>query len=85
VTKFLRIPGICERRGKGRSSIYQEASDGLLPRFVNIGGAAVGLPEHEVDAVNDAYIAGATEEQIRRLVVRLEQKRSERMPAEVAA
>jgi len=37
----------------------------LIPPPVSIGPRASGLPEHEIDVINAARIAGKSEEEIR--------------------
>jgi prophage regulatory protein len=69
--KFLRIDGVIELRGKGRSSNYSDVQAGLLTTPVKIGLRAVAWPEHEVLAINAARAAGKSDDEIRMLVTRL--------------
>ena len=75
VTTILRLPAVLRQRGKSRSSHYLDIQQGLFTRPVPIGARAVGWPEHEVDVLNAARIAGKTEAQIRTLVAQLEAAR----------
>jgi len=61
--------------GRSKSSHYLDIKNGLFTRAVAIGGRAVGWPEHEVDAINRARIAGKSEAEIRELVTQLEADR----------
>jgi prophage regulatory protein len=71
-----RIPEIKRWMGKGRSSIYQDTKDGLLPPFVKLGPRAVGLPQNELEAINAARVAGKTPAEIKALVRRLVSERA---------
>lgn len=75
--KFLRLPAVLSYLGFGRSSLYSRISDGLFPHPINLGGRAVAWPEYEVAAINDARVAGKSNEEIYRLVQELEAARKE--------
>jgi prophage regulatory protein len=72
---FLRRPTVEARTGRKRSALYQAISDGTFPKPVQIGARAVAWPEHEVQAVQAARLAGADDEAIRALVTELHQAR----------
>jgi prophage regulatory protein len=72
---ILRIPIILRKRGRSRSAHYLDIQQGLFTSPVSIGARAVGWPEHEVDAINRARIAGYTDAEIRELVTQLEAAR----------
>jgi prophage regulatory protein len=72
---ILRLPAVLRERGRSRSTHYLDIQQGLFTRPVSIGARAVGWPEHEVAALNDARIAGKSDDEIRSLVVRLEAAR----------
>jgi prophage regulatory protein len=59
------------RMGRKRSTLYVDIRDGLLTPQVAIGSRAVGWPDYEIDALIEARIAGATEDEIRELVKKL--------------
>ena len=61
---------------KSTASIYNRIRDGLWTKPVPIGPRSVGWPSDEVEAINNYRIAGASDEQIRELVVRLHAKRA---------
>ncbi len=73
--RMLRPKKIWERLGKSRSSGYVDISNGLMVSLVSIGPRAKAAPEHEVDAINAARIAGKSDDEIRALVKRLEAAR----------
>lgn len=72
---ILRLPAVLKARGRSRSTHYCDIQQGLFPRPVSLGARAVGWPEHEVEAMNHARIAGKGEAEIRALVDRLEAAR----------
>jgi len=75
--KFIRRPEVRIRTGKPDSTIYEHVKQGLLTPPVNLGGNTSGWPEHEIESINGARLSGATDADIRALVVRLiEQRRS---------
>lgn len=47
--KLLRIPGLTEKTGLGKSTIYQMVKDGRFPKQIKIGLRASGWLESEVD------------------------------------
>ena len=61
---------------RSTASIYNNINAGLWTKPVRIGQRSVGWPSDEVEAINKARIAGATEEQLRDLVTRLHAKRA---------
>ena len=72
---ILRLPAVLRERGRSRSTHYLDIQQGLFTRPVSIGARAVGWPEHEVATLNDARIAGKSDDEIRALVTRLEAAR----------
>jgi prophage regulatory protein len=72
---ILRLPAVLDKRGRSRSAHYLDIQEGLFTPPVSIGSRAVGWPEHEVDAINAARIAGKTDSEIQKLVTKLEAAR----------
>lgn len=72
---ILRLPDVKAETGLSRSTIYLRISQRLWTAPVNLGGRAVGWPEREVLVLNGARIAGKSNEEIRRLVAKLESVR----------
>ncbi len=75
VTTILRLPTVLRERGRSRSSHYQDIQQGLFTRQVSIGLRAVGWPSGDVVAINAARIAGKSDDEIRKLVLKLEAAR----------
>lgn len=60
-----------------RSTIYLRVAQGLFTKPVKLGARAVGWPAREVAAINAARIAGQSDDNIRKLVQRLQAARGE--------
>jgi prophage regulatory protein len=75
VINFLRLSKTLSKNGKSKSAHYLEIQEGLCTKGVLIGARSVAWPEHEIDALNAARIAGMAEDEIRVLVCELEAKR----------
>lgn len=74
--KLLRGRDVAAKLGyRSLTSIYAAVNDGTLPRPVRIGPRATAWPEHEVDQVIGARIAGLPDAQIAELVAKLHQGR----------
>ncbi len=75
--QLLRLPAVLEARGGiGKSKHYQDIEDGLMTHGVPIGAHAVGWPLRDIVLINAARITGCTDDQVRDLVRRLEDKRA---------
>ena len=68
---LLRTAEVCRRRARSRSSHYNDIADGLFVPPIPIGDRAVATPEHEVDTLISAQIAGKSKEELRALVKEL--------------
>lgn len=77
--EFMRLPAVLERRAKSRSVFYRDLENGLCTPPVKIGRTAV-WPRHEIKALMAAEMNGATQEQMKRLVVDLLAQRKALMP-----
>lgn len=75
VTKISRLPTVLSERGRSRSAHYDDIKKGLFTRQVLIGLRAVGWPSGDAPAINAARIAGKTDDEIRKLVLKLEAAR----------
>ncbi len=82
---FLRLPALCSRTGKPRTTVYREIQDGLLPPGVRIGERAVAWPDDEVDAINLARLRGKSNDEIKQLVAELVAARTENQLSSAAA
>jgi len=80
--EVLDDSALCRRKqveattGFPRSTLYDRIAKRLFTRPVSLGGRAKGWPRREVKALNDALIAGKSDEEIRKLVERLEAART---------
>jgi prophage regulatory protein len=75
VYTLIRIPAIKKYRGESAATIYRSINRGLFTRPVKIGGDRSAWPLSEVEAINRARIAGMSEDEIRKLVKKLETER----------
>jgi prophage regulatory protein len=75
INPLLRRPIIEQSTGDSRSTIYRKIKKGLFTKPVNIGGDRVAWPANEVQAINQARIAGKSDNEIKQLVVELESAR----------
>ena len=74
--RLLRIDETLRKRGSTKSPHYSDIANGLFTEGVKTGGRrAVGWPEHEVDALITARVAGKTDDEIRALVAKLHSAR----------
>ena len=75
---ILRMPAVKAETGhRSHASIYNAIKAGLFTTGVAIGQRSKGWPSYEVQAINEARIAGRSEAEIRELVSRLHAKRAE--------
>ncbi len=79
--RILRPTETLNRTGDTRSPHYDKVAKGLFTKPIKIGGVrAAGWPEHEVEALIAARVAGASVDQIKRLVEKLHEQRTAGMP-----
>ncbi|MBK8161808.1 MAG: AlpA family phage regulatory protein [Gammaproteobacteria bacterium] len=69
--RILREPATCNKVGRARSTVRKDIQKGVFPPPISLGPRCSGWPEHEVDAVLEARIAGKSEEEVHALVRRL--------------
>ncbi len=74
--RILRPKAVLQRTGDSRSPLYDKAARGLFTKPIKLGMRASGWPEHEVNAIVAARIAGESDDAIRALVKRLHAMRS---------
>lgn len=73
---ICRLPSVLAARGnRSRTCHYDDIKKGLWTRPVKCAARACGWPQHEVEALNAARIAGKIDEEIRELVAKLEAER----------
>ena len=73
---LLRIADVTERIGRRKSTVYLNVRRGLMTPPVKLGARISGWPSSEVDELIRAEIAGATPDELRKLVSRLVAERS---------
>ena len=73
---ILRMPSVKAETGHAsHASIYGAVHEGTFTVPVPIGQRAVGWPDHEVRAINQARIRGDSDDQVRALVNKLHNAR----------
>jgi len=75
ILRFLRKPAVLERRGVSNSTHYDDIKQGMFTKQVALGPNSSGWPEHEVDLLNAARMAGKSDDEIRALVEELHAQR----------
>ena len=73
---LLRRPEVEACTGLRRAAIYMRIADGLLSGPIKIGVRVSGWPAREITAVNEALIAGRSDDEIRQLVKDLVDQRT---------
>lgn len=73
--QLVRRPLVTALTGKSRSTLYRDIKRGLFTKPINIGGDRVAWASNEIQAINQARIAGKSDEEIRLLVMELESAR----------
>jgi prophage regulatory protein len=74
---LLRLQEAYRASGDSKTNFWQKQQDGLMVSTVKCGTRGAGVFKHEIDSISLARAAGYTDEQLRELVKRLEQKRAE--------
>jgi prophage regulatory protein len=74
--RILRVSDTTIETGVSRSTLYLRVAAGTFTTAVQLGSRLVGWPASEVYAINQARIAGKSDDEIRALVIALEQARS---------
>jgi len=69
--RLIKLPRVCDLCALRVTSVYQQEKAGLLPPRIKLTQRSSAWVEDEIAAINAARIAGATNEQIRRLVADL--------------
>jgi predicted DNA-binding transcriptional regulator AlpA len=77
LTRMLGRQQVEALTGFKRNALWERIADGLFVKPVHIGSENVARwPSHEIEAINRAWIAGLTPDQVRALVVKLESERT---------
>lgn len=77
MTRLYRLNTALSATGQTRSPFYASIQQGTMTRPVKIGPRAAAWPEHEIQAIVQARIAGASETELRKLVDKLHAQRKE--------
>ena len=72
INPLYRRPVVEQAMGKTRSTLYRDIKKGVLTKPVSIGGDRVAWPANEIQAINQARIAGKSDDEIMALVIELE-------------
>ncbi len=72
---LIRRPWASGCIGFGRATTYQRIQDGLFPAPVKIGRMSVWL-DRELTAVNEAIVAGVSDDELRQVVAELVSQRT---------
>lgn len=72
---LIRRKQLEQRMGIGRSTIYLRINQSLITPPVSLGANSVGWPEHEINAIIAARVAGKSDDEIKVLVSELEAAR----------
>ena len=73
---MLKCPTVMARVGQSRSALYAAAKRGVFTPPIKWAPQSSGWPEHEVNAILRARIAGKSDDEIRELVKQLVEARS---------
>ena len=82
---LLKLPEVCRRRAQRPTGVYADVKRERLTPPIKLTTRSSAWPEHEVDAVASALIAGASDDEIRALVRKLVSARPAMMPTIEAA
>lgn len=84
IDPLLEIPEVVRARGGRRSKLYADIANKRWTPPLKVGRRSF-WPASEVSELINAQIAGATDEQLHRLVGALVAKRRDRLPVDCAA
>lgn len=73
---LLPIKEVSRAMRLSKASCYNRVKDGRLTPPVKVGERLSAWPQHEIEAINAATVAGKCADDIRALVIELERKRA---------
>ncbi len=76
---LLRTPEVCAVTGYARPTLYEAMAKGLFPRPIKLGEKSSAWPCRDVDAMCAARIRGASDDELRTLVIELTESRATRV------
>lgn len=68
---LIKLPEVCRRRAQRPTSVYAAVKARRLTPPIKLTERSSAWPEHEIDAINAALIAGRSDSEIRDLVAEL--------------
>ena len=68
---LIKLPAVLARTAYGRTTLYKQIEEGLMPPPVKLSENTIAFPESEINAIISARIAGKTPDEIRQLVAQL--------------
>jgi prophage regulatory protein len=74
--QFIRPRVLNSRRGTSNTTTYRHVAEELLPPPIRIGPNTSVFIEHEIDAIDQARLAGKSDDEIRTLVRQIVAARS---------
>lgn len=72
---LLRLPDVIKRMGVSKATIYNMINEGTFPAPVKLGARTSVFPEHEVVKLQSAIIAGANIEDVKNMVISMQEMR----------
>jgi prophage regulatory protein len=69
--RLLKLPAVLTTRAESRGTFYSKVKGGLVTPSVRLGPNSVAWPEDEIVQLNEAKIAGKSDDEIRALVCKL--------------
>ena len=72
---LLRLPEVINRLGISKSTLYNMITEGTFPSPIKMGRKTSVFPEHELITIQEAIIRGDSDENIKELVLFIQEKR----------
>lgn len=69
--KLIKKPKALDALAESNSTFYSNISKGLVTPPIRLGTQSVAWPQHEIEAIVSARIAGKSTEEIKQLVTKL--------------
>ena len=72
---LIRIREVCARTGRSTATVYEAIKNGEMTRPIKLGARCSAWPSYELDELIKAAIAGASRDEVCRLVEELHERR----------
>jgi len=69
--KLIKKPKALDALAESNSTFYSNISKGLVTPPIRLGAQSVAWPQHEIEAIISARIAGKSPEEVKQLVIEL--------------